>query len=308
MESYCGKNCVQCAYGSQIRCPGCRWSPGAPGTTLCPIARCCQEKGHESCHTCTFKTGCNLWGRRESFPFRPAPQQQTPSWYRSSPPPQPVPPSPPCPLPTAEAANILGKWTGWRFFLELLQIGWAFLVVAIPIKSLSETASVILLTLSTTFACLSYFQLVKVQFGYLIPGCFRLTIFPLNLAAVFLSDNRRWGDQVDILLILCCLLYFLVEWTEALQNKQAIAGLNPGLSKCWNGFSWALLLIGAIALLGILLGSVDYSTGVSLLGCAILCFGAAMILKLVFLCQTVNALTKYLSRLEKAETSSWRRN
>lgn len=55
MKNACGKDCEGCAVREVEKCPGCA-SIVAEGK--CAIASCCQEKGHESCSTCTQRTWC----------------------------------------------------------------------------------------------------------------------------------------------------------------------------------------------------------------------------------------------------------
>lgn len=55
--SYCGKNCEECTYREELSCVGCTMGPGAAGGD-CALAKCCREKGHESCETCGFKPDC----------------------------------------------------------------------------------------------------------------------------------------------------------------------------------------------------------------------------------------------------------
>lgn len=61
-ESYCLKPCLECG-----GCSGCR--AGGYGTR-CEIARCCKEKGHKSCESCTRQTGCSVRLGRVRMPER----------------------------------------------------------------------------------------------------------------------------------------------------------------------------------------------------------------------------------------------
>jgi len=69
METYCGKNCETCTWREPHQCPGCQSGPGRAYGGDCDIARCCREKGHTSCATCTMaSSGCTKWSGRESVP------------------------------------------------------------------------------------------------------------------------------------------------------------------------------------------------------------------------------------------------
>ena len=55
-ESYCLKSCAECG-----QCGGCRSGSYA---ARCDIAKCCREKNHESCESCTRTASCpTRWGR-----------------------------------------------------------------------------------------------------------------------------------------------------------------------------------------------------------------------------------------------------
>ena len=57
-ETYCGKNCSECMQKQENNCPGCKTGPGRTYGGDCEIAKCCREKGHESCDTCSWQENC----------------------------------------------------------------------------------------------------------------------------------------------------------------------------------------------------------------------------------------------------------
>ena len=57
--TYCGKDCAACLYREAENCPGCKLGPGSMSGN-CGIARCCRDKGHSNCESCTFSDGCAL--------------------------------------------------------------------------------------------------------------------------------------------------------------------------------------------------------------------------------------------------------
>lgn len=58
METYCGKSCEECVQREGLRCPGCKEGPGRSFGGDCELARCCREKGHQTCGTCAFQGTC----------------------------------------------------------------------------------------------------------------------------------------------------------------------------------------------------------------------------------------------------------
>lgn len=57
-DTYCGKNCAECTCKEALSCPGCKEGPGKKIYGDCELAKCCRDKGHEDCGTCSLKSGC----------------------------------------------------------------------------------------------------------------------------------------------------------------------------------------------------------------------------------------------------------
>ena len=68
MSTYCGKNCEECTYKTELSCFGCQRGPGRMSGGDCKLARCCREKGHETCETCGFKRNCGIWLDKGNLP------------------------------------------------------------------------------------------------------------------------------------------------------------------------------------------------------------------------------------------------
>lgn len=57
-ENYCGKNCEACSFKEKLSCSGCKTGPGRKIGGDCEIARCCCERGHDTCATCNQQSWC----------------------------------------------------------------------------------------------------------------------------------------------------------------------------------------------------------------------------------------------------------
>ena len=68
MGTYCGKNCDECTYKTGLSCSGCQSGPGRMINGDCKLARCCQDKGHETCETCALKRNCGTWLDKGNIP------------------------------------------------------------------------------------------------------------------------------------------------------------------------------------------------------------------------------------------------
>lgn len=103
--SYCGKDCESCALREQLSCSGCRSGPGRTWGTECELARCCQQKGHESCQTCSFAGGCRLFsGRNEQPQYRLQERERSAQRQQEA----------------AKKAEVLGKWLWILFWLMIV--------------------------------------------------------------------------------------------------------------------------------------------------------------------------------------------
>lgn len=63
-ETYCGKSCQTCTYRADTGCRGCR----EEASRECKLARCCREKGHESCESCVFSAQCGMYQGKDTAP------------------------------------------------------------------------------------------------------------------------------------------------------------------------------------------------------------------------------------------------
>ena len=102
---YCGKDCESCALREQLSCSGCRSGPGRTWGTECELARCCQQKGHESCQTCSFAAGCRLFSSRNEQPqYRLQERERSAQRQQEA----------------AQKAEVLGKWLWILFWLMIV--------------------------------------------------------------------------------------------------------------------------------------------------------------------------------------------
>ncbi len=67
-ETYCGKSCESCSWKYKLNCPGCQKGPGRPLSGDCEIAKCCRNKSHNTCATCSDSSYCAKWRGRADEP------------------------------------------------------------------------------------------------------------------------------------------------------------------------------------------------------------------------------------------------
>lgn len=103
-ETYCGNVCEECLFREKLQCPGCKNGPGKAWRSECELAKCCSEKGHQACTTCSFRTSCGkLWGRKDE-PERRLRRREAEQERRKR---------------MAEKAQLLGKWLWILFWLVI---------------------------------------------------------------------------------------------------------------------------------------------------------------------------------------------
>lgn len=69
-ETYCGKNCSECAEYQNSLCPGCRQGPGSWLGNDCDIAQCARDKGCATCLGCDSEKTCILCAGASVMPER----------------------------------------------------------------------------------------------------------------------------------------------------------------------------------------------------------------------------------------------
>lgn len=69
-ETYCGKNCSECAEYQNSLCPGCRHGPGSWLGNDCDIAQCARDKGCATCLGCDSEKTCILCAGASVMPER----------------------------------------------------------------------------------------------------------------------------------------------------------------------------------------------------------------------------------------------
>lgn len=63
-NTYCGRDCGTCTKKEAMGCPGCRIGPGRMIDGDCELAKCCRNKGHKTCATCTSNRRCWMYNNR----------------------------------------------------------------------------------------------------------------------------------------------------------------------------------------------------------------------------------------------------
>lgn len=257
-DNYCGKDCIRCDLKEALACPGCKAGPGRTFGGACVTAKCCREKGHESCATCTQNSWC---GKRSQLEDRPAERLQKQKWEQKK-------------------RESLEKQMPMlaKCFTVLF---WGLIAANIPsLMSNSFTVSypavyrigqVLELCLSVAFVGI-YFLLRKADTRYRKAALYLGIAVPINFVVALCSENEALA-WLKLLLIPVVVLSLLGKYHLCNAHSELLLPIDDILSEKWMRlWKWYVrLLIAAAAsiiltLIMALLGVVVFAlVGVGLL-------------------------------------------
>lgn len=103
-ETYCGKDCASCGSQQTDACPGCKTGPGRSIVGDCDLARCCREKGHETCDTCAYRSNCWTLRERDTLLEKRIRKQEWDAQQKQN---------------RVRKSALLGKWSWYLFWLAV---------------------------------------------------------------------------------------------------------------------------------------------------------------------------------------------
>lgn len=246
-ETYCGKTCADCASREQLNCPGCKLGPAQRFQCSCELAKCCREKCHDTCDSCSTVNRCGKYLSRERMPeYRIKRQQLDTEQARSA----------------AERTPFLGKWLGLLFWLvvpsTLASLG-SQDFIADWSPGVYWIAAVLGLVGELCYG-LILLRLSAEERSYKTAGIFYLTLAGLNIASPLFSGNNL---LLPVLTIASLIFAVLRIYYEIRGHASVIDGYNDELAMHWRTlWKWLLgaylVIIGSLVLmlLSVLLGSI----------------------------------------------------
>ena len=279
-ETYCGKNCETCNHNESLSCPGCKAGPG--GT--CSLAKCCRQKGHEDCSTCSFSGACHLLSQKDMMPRRRQMEQDAKRAREES---------------LKQRAAFFSKWLWPLFWLVIPSIIAGIMTNDTIIKyfpSLFVSGYILKAVTTITYGAI-LLRLSKEEDMYRIPGIAKLfSGSAIGICAVLfgitLSDALIFSLPIAILSL-------IGEYMEITAHSSILSNIDGELSD-----HWTLLWKWNIGLYGALLGSVLLVGIIGRLLCLLVLLAAGIglvvveILKLVYLYQTANVFSDLLRESE----------
>lgn len=232
-ESYCLKSCAECG-----QCSGCR---GGAYAARCDIAKCCREKNHESCESCTRASFCSVRNGRDKMPGKLHDQDRREAELRQA---------------YREKAAVLAKWTRIIFWCMIAAnvVGiFGLLTEFVPIFRWFHLAGSVVLGLAV--AC-CFFRMQEADEGFHTVAVLMLIAYGIDAAvAVFLPGESVLKTIVDIL---AAVLGIVVMKRKTASFRDALSGISRELSekwqKQWELYKISLFIMGGGVLLSPFIG------------------------------------------------------
>lgn len=248
MQTYCGKNCEACTYKAELSCSGCQSGPGRVINGECKLARCCREKGHETCETCGFKRNCGMWLDKGAIPKQRMEHKQEEKEKEAV---------------IARRAPFLGKWI-WIFFWLIVPQTIANFMTRDAIVALVPALEIlgqVGLILCVVIRVLILFLISKEHKYYAFAAMLGLASSAVNILVLLLGIEDIYvlimlaGVQIAVVLI--------SEYYEYKAHAEVVLIVDGAVSgqwdSCWNwnlysciGVIASMFLMSLIPLLGTL--------------------------------------------------------
>lgn len=269
-ESYCLKSCADCG-----QCSGCRSGAYA---ARCDIAKCCREKNHENCDSCTRGITCPTRSARDMMPQKIHDQDRREAERLAA---------------KRLNAGVMAKWVSIIFWCTIAAnvVGLlSFLEENMPVLGWVQIAAEAVIILVIAYG---YWRMKDVCDGFKIYAILALISQVISAVHTALQE----GTVRTLIAIPVIIIALIAYRTQYLAFRDALSGIDGEMAdkwlRQWNLFKISLLAMGAGLLFSIIL---------SLLGLVIILGGIGVLLfvmirEYVYLYQTAQ-ICRYFSERE----------
>lgn len=278
-ETYCGRSCTACTQGEALGCPGCEFGPGRRFSEECEIAKCCREKGHENCTTCSFGGTCaKLQSRDGQLAYRQKAAEAR-RWERED---------------RARRAALLGKWL-WLLFWLVVPGNIAGVMKLDFVRQAAPTIYTAGRVLSG--ACTAAYGAILLKLRgeedrYWTAGiCTLAEAGVLLLVALLARNEKELGWQ--LVTLLAAIATIAGQYNEFGAHSAVLVGVDDGLAQKWtNLWKW---FVGCTAAMVASILIVLFAPGLGLLVllAGVVGIGVVSILKMVCLYRTAKVFRGY---------------
>lgn len=277
MTTYCGKNCDTCTYREELGCSGCQSGPGRAISGDCKLARCCRDKGHETCETCAMKRNCGIWLDKGSIPRQRIERKNEEKAQQEL---------------ISKRAPFLGKWLWILFWLVVpSEIAGIMtmdqVVVAVPALKLP---GMVLSMLCSLIYALILLRVSSEHEFYKKAGLFGLGHIALECIGLILESVSA---LVFVLAIGEIVLGLLLTYHEYKAHGDVVYPVDKELSECWEKL-WKWKIYSMAGLFGsVILMIFSRFLGVVLLFASLIFVIVVGVLKFVYLYRTAKAFRSW---------------
>lgn len=279
-ETYCGKSCSECLYREQLNCTECKQGPGRQFYGECEIARCCRNKGHETCQTCGFKQTCGKLLDKHNEPLQR--QKNAESELQ-------------CQKNIAKRSLVLGKWL-WILFWLFIPSGIAAILgnqsFISSFPGIYVTGCILNVVCSMTYG-LILIRLSSEEERYRTAGIFALVFAALSIIVMIISNVSQSNSLILLTSVPSIIIKFISEYNEYMAHSTALCGVDNELSDNWEKlWKWYIGLICSV-IGAFLLMIVLPIVGMIAMVAAAIGIIIVSIMKLVYLYKTADIFRKY---------------
>ncbi len=279
-ENYCGKSCTECTKKELLTCPGCFAGPGRQNSGTCEIAKCCRDKGHESCDTCGYNTTCRSLKRRENMPDIRLRELEIERKKKER---------------LAKDAPVLGKWLWLLFWLVVPSAVVALLTtdtVAGQYPNLYFIGQILSAVLSAAYGFI-LLQLTQQDFQYKTAGILCLITAAANAVISVISGVGEIPDWTLVISLPTAVISLVGEYNEFMAHSGVLRNINIELSEKWEQlWKWNIKCYAA------LIASIVAMLVLPLIGLLLLIAGGigvivVSVMKLVYVYRTAKLFREY---------------
>lgn len=279
-DTYCGKNCEECASKEALNCPGCKSGPGSAWSGDCEIAKCRKDKGHETCETCSYNTGCYTLRKKDGMPEARLQKRAAEAERKEQ---------------TARSAAFFGKWL-WILFLMAVSGAIAGLIgaetVAVWFPALLLPGQILETAYNLAYG-LILLKLAVENDRYRTAGICCLIGAGIAAIVAVISGGGEVPGWTLVFTLPATVVSFVGEYHEYMGHSEALRDADPAQSEQWRKL-WKWYIGSFAALVGsIIVILIVPILGVLVVLAAAIAVLAISIMKLVYLYRAAKLFREY---------------
>lgn len=248
-ETYCGKNCSECAEYQNSLCPGCRQGLGSWLGNDCDIAQCARDKGCATCLGCDSEKTCILCAGASVMPERRKQRAAAKEAGQA----------------LRRQRKDVGKWLWIYFWMFIPSLIAAFMSYNIFVRTLFalRLPGEILCILIGIVQCVLLFLLSKEEKNYGYAAWAMVPVIVISVPDViyhagYFKTSPSLTHILAIMSLLAAASTAVMSYFECKANRNVLTDVDARLSEKWRKLwgqyriAWILLFAsGALVLIRI---------------------------------------------------------